>query len=111
MSSDAPDWAALQRSAPFQQLVAQRGRFVRYASAALLSWFAIFLAVIGAAPAVAGTVVVAGMTIGFLLGLSQLVLAWLLTWGYLRLSNRRWSRLEQSVRELAAAGATPEVAR
>lgn len=111
MSSDAPDWAVLQQSAPFQQLVAQRGRFVRYASAALLSWFAIFLAVIGAAPAVAGTVVVAGMTVGFLLGLSQFVVAWLLTWGYLRLSNRRWARLEHSVRELATAGTTPGVAR
>ncbi|WP_224391206.1 DUF485 domain-containing protein [Pseudonocardia sp. ICBG1293] len=111
MSSDAPDWEALHRSAPFQQLVAERGRFVRYAGAALLVWFATFLAVIGGAPAVAGTVVAAGMTVGFLLGLSQFVVAWLLTWAYLRRSNRRWAPLEQRVRELAAAGAEPEAAR
>ena len=111
MSSDVHDWVALQRSASFQQLVAQRGRFVRFASIALLSWFAVFLVVIGSAPAVAGTVVVAGMTVGFLLGLSQFVLAWSLTWGYLRLSDRKWAPIEQRVRELAAAGATPEAAR
>ena len=104
------DWARVRRSEPFQELVARRGRFVRTAVLVLLGWFAVFLVVIGAAPALAGTVVVAGMTVGFLLGLSQFVLAWILTWRYLRLSEERFAPLEDQVRALAAgAGDATEV--
>lgn len=103
--SPAIDWSAVQRSAEFRALVARRGRFVRVAAAAILTWFAVFLAVVGAAPALAGTVVVAGMTVGFLLGLSQFVLAWFLTWRYLRLSTTVFSGLEDRVLALAAARA------
>jgi uncharacterized membrane protein (DUF485 family) len=97
------DWTLVRESEPFQKLVAERGRFVRTAALVLLGWFAVFLAVIGAAPGLAGTVVVAGMTLGFLLGLSQFVLAWFLTWRYLRLSTTRFAALEDEVRALAAA--------
>jgi uncharacterized membrane protein (DUF485 family) len=108
------DWTALRRSDAFQDLVGGRGRFVRTAVIALLGWFAVFLAVVGAAPALAGTVVVAGMTVGFLLGLSQFGLAWFLTWRYLRLSNQRFSGLEEQVRAIAAVGSgtdAPKVTR
>ena len=100
------DWTRVRRSEPFQELVARRGRFVRTAVLVLLGWFAVFLVVIGAAPALAGTVVVAGMTVGFLLGLSQFVVAWVLTWLYLRRSAERFSPLEDRVRALAAGDAT-----
>jgi uncharacterized membrane protein (DUF485 family) len=101
------DWTALRRSDAFQDLAGGRGRFVRTAVIALLGWFAVFLAVVGAAPALAGTV-------GFLLGLSQFGLAWFLTWRYLRLSNQRFSGLEEQVRAIAAVGSgtdAPEVTR
>lgn len=105
---DAPvDWHAVYASPEFRRLASIRGRFVRTAVLALLGWFAVFLAVVGAAPDVAGQVVVAGMTVGFLLGLSQFVLAWFLTWRYLRLSASVFSPLEDGV--VAAAGATAEV--
>jgi uncharacterized membrane protein (DUF485 family) len=110
---DAPpavDWTTVRRSEPFQQLLSRRGRFVRIATAVLLGWFAVFLAVVGAAPGLAGTVVFAGMTVGFVLGLSQFVLAWFLTWRYLRVSAREFSGLEDRVRLLAQATAV-EVAR
>jgi uncharacterized membrane protein (DUF485 family) len=100
------DWTLLRQSEPFQELAAQRGGFVRTAVLVLLGWFAVFLVVVGAAPGLAGTVVVAGMTVGFLLGLSQFVLAWFLTWRYLRLSASRFAALEEQVRALAA-GAAP----
>ena len=95
------NWAAVRQSEPFQELVARRGRFVRTAALVLLGWFAALLVVVGAAPGLAGTVVVSGMTVGFLLGLSQFVLAWFLTWRYLRLSTSRFSPLEDEVRALA----------
>jgi uncharacterized membrane protein (DUF485 family) len=98
----AIDWTAIHRSEPFRELVVRRGRFVRIAAASILGWFAVFLIVIGAAPELAGTVVVGGMTVGFLLGLSQFVLAWLLTWRYLRLSTTVFSGLEAQVVRLAA---------
>ena len=95
------DWSAVQESEEFQELVARRGRFVRIAAASILAWFAVFLVVIGAAPQAAGTEVVAGMTVGFLLGLSQFVLAWFLTWRYLRLSTTVFSGLEDRVLRIA----------
>ncbi|MHA6622693.1 DUF485 domain-containing protein [Pseudonocardia sp. DLS-67] len=84
-------------SPEFRRLASVRGRFVRTAVLAQPGWFAVFLVLIGAAPAVAGQVVVAGMTVGFLLGLSQFVLAWLLTWRYLRLSESVFSPLKDGV--------------
>ncbi|MDN5932929.1 MAG: DUF485 domain-containing protein [Pseudonocardia sp.] len=99
------DWSAVHDSEQFRDLVARRGRFVRIAAASILTWFVVFLVVIGAAPQVAGTVVVAGMTVGFLLGLSQFVLAWFLTWRYLRLSTTVFSGLEDRVLALAAVRA------
>ncbi|MHA6794778.1 DUF485 domain-containing protein [Pseudonocardia bannensis] len=98
----APDWRAVHASVPFRELVARRGRFVRAATAAVLGWFAVFLLVVGIAPALAGQVVVAGMTVGFLLGMSQFVVAWLLTWRYLTLSATVFSGLEAAA---LAAGA------
>jgi uncharacterized membrane protein (DUF485 family) len=90
-------------SPEFRQLTRVRGRFVRRAVVALVAWFAAFLLIVGAAPSVAGAVVLAGMGVGFLFGLSQFVFAWLITWRYLRLSKRVSSQLEASV--VAAAGA------
>lgn len=100
-----PDWAAIRRSEPFTELVTRRSRFIRTAATVLLGWFAVFLAVIGAAPGLSGTVVVAGMTVGWLLGLSQFVLAWFLTWRYLRLSASVFAPLEEQVRALAGVNA------
>jgi uncharacterized membrane protein (DUF485 family) len=105
----AIDWSKIHASEPFRELVVRRGRFVRVAAASILGWFAVFLVVIGAAPELAGTVVVAGMTVGFLLGLSQFVLAWFLTWRYLRLSTTVFSGLEAQVVRLATAPAAPVV--
>jgi uncharacterized membrane protein (DUF485 family) len=99
------DWHALYASPEFRQLAGVRGRFVRRAVVALLGWFVVFLVVVGAAPGVAGHVLVAGMTVGFLLGLSQFVLAWFLTWRYLRLSASMFSGLEDGVVAVASAGA------
>ncbi|GAA2881319.1 hypothetical protein GCM10010472_44300 [Pseudonocardia halophobica] len=111
--SQEVDWTTLRASEPFQELLAHRSRFVRAASTVLLCWFVVFLAVIGAAPDFAGTVVFAGLSVGFLLGLSQFVLAWFLTWLYLRAANTRFAPLEDQVRALTEAAATegPEVAR
>lgn len=100
--SDRYDWHAVYRSPEFARLADRRGRFVRASVFALLGWFAVFLTVLGAAPALAGTVVFAGMTVGFLLGLSQFVLAWLLTWRYLRMSETVFAGLETAA--VAAAG-------
>jgi uncharacterized membrane protein (DUF485 family) len=98
------DWRTVHDSAEFRRLSRARGRFVRGAAVVLLAWFAVFLLVVGAAPGVAGTVLLAGMSVGFLLGLSQFVLAWFLTWRYLRLSERVFSPLEEDV--VAVAGAS-----
>ena len=98
------DWHAVYDSPEFRQLAGVRSRFVRRAVVVLLGWFAVFLAVVGVAPSVAGEVVVAGMTVGFLLGLSQFVLAWWLTWRYLRLSQSTFSPLEEAVVSVAGSG-------
>jgi uncharacterized membrane protein (DUF485 family) len=98
-------WHAVYASPEFRRLARVRSRFVRRAAVVLLGWFALFLVVVGAAPDVAGHVLVAGMTVGFLLGLSQFVLAWYLTWRYLRLSASLFSKLEGDVVAVATTGA------
>ena len=100
------DWHAVYASPEFRRLARVRSRFVRRAVVALLGWFVVFLVVVGAAPGVAGHVVVAGMTVGFLLGLSQFALAWFLTWRYLRLSTSVFSGLEHGVVAVAVPGAS-----
>jgi uncharacterized membrane protein (DUF485 family) len=92
-------------SPEFRRLASVRSRFVRRAVVVLLGWFAVFLVVVGVAPGGAGEVVVAGMTVGFLLGLSQFALAWWLTWRYLRLSESTFSPLEEAVVAVAGRGA------
>lgn len=99
------DWVAIRQSEAFVELATRRGRFVRTSAIVLLGWFAVFLVVIGVSPGLAGTVVFAGMSVGYLLGLSQFVLAWLLTWRYLRLSKSVFAPLEDRVRAMAAADA------
>jgi uncharacterized membrane protein (DUF485 family) len=98
-------WHALYASPEFRRLASVRSRFVRRAVVALLGWGVAFLVVVGAAPAFAGQPVVAGMTVGFVLGLSQFVLAWWLTWRYLRLSESVFSPLEDAVVAVAVPGA------
>jgi uncharacterized membrane protein (DUF485 family) len=97
-------------SEEFARLTSRRGRFVRSAAAAILGWFVVFLVVIGAAPDLAGQVLFAGMTVGLLLGLSQFVLAWIVTWRYLKLSDSVFSPLEDDVVAVATtsdAGVRP----
>src|SRR5918996_3936545 len=98
------DWHAVYASPEFRRLARVRSRFVRRAVVVLLGWFTAFLVVVGVAPGVAGEGVVAGMTVGFLLGLSQFVLAWWLTWRYLRLSEATFSPLEEAVVSVAGSG-------
>jgi uncharacterized membrane protein (DUF485 family) len=98
------DWHAVYDSPEFRRLASVRSRFVRRAVVVLLGWVTAFLVVVGVAPGAAGEVVVAGMTVGFLLGLSQFVLAWWLAWRYLRLSESVFSPLEEAVVAVAGAG-------
>ena len=103
-TQDAPiDWPAVYGSEEFARLTSRRGRFVRSAAAAILGWFVVFLVVIGAAPDLAGQVLFAGLTVGLLLGLSQFVLAWIVTWRYLKLSDSVFSPLEDDVVAVATA--------
>jgi uncharacterized membrane protein (DUF485 family) len=104
------DWHTVYGSEEFTRLATRRGRFVRSAAAAILGWFVVFLVVIGAAPDLAGQVLFAGMTVGLLLGLSQFVLAWIVTWRYLKLSDSVFSPLEDDVVAVATtsdAGVRP----
>jgi uncharacterized membrane protein (DUF485 family) len=91
------DWRAAHDLPQFKALRSRRNRFVRGAAATIFTWFLVFLLVIGAAPEFAATQVVPGITVGYLLGLSQFVLAWVVTWRYLRFSDRVLDRLEQEV--------------
>ena len=68
----------------------------------------------GIAPDLLGTEVVGSISLGFLGGITLIVVTWVVTWLYMRRSDSAWSPLEEqvkaSVRTTASARAEREEA-
>src|SRR5688572_11947054 len=95
------DWQAVERSGEFRELVARRRRFVVPATAFFLSWYVGFILLAGYAGGFMGHQIVDGLTIGYVLALTQFVMVWALGWAYLRYADR----VLDPLREAAAARA------
>ena len=95
------DWPAAERSPEFRELVRRRNRFVYPATAFFLAWYVGFILLAGYAPDFMGESVYEGLTVGYLLALSQFVMTWGLAWWYLRKSNREFDPLAEEARRVA----------
>jgi uncharacterized membrane protein (DUF485 family) len=88
------DWAAAARTPEFEELVRRRKRFVLPATIFFLAWYFGFIVLAGYAPDFMGEKFLTdGLTVGYVLALSQFVMTWGLAWAYLRKSDRDFDPL------------------
>ena len=91
------DWEAIERSREFQDLVRTRRRFVVPATIFFFVWYFGFVGLAGWAPDFMGRSVYQGLTVGYLLALTQFVMTWGLGWWYLRRADRKFDPLAAAV--------------
>ena len=83
------DWLAAERSPEFRELVKRKYAFVIPATIFFLAWYTGFILLAGYAPDFMGEeFLVDGLTVGYVLALSQFVMVWGLAAWYLRKSDR-----------------------
>ena len=95
------DWMAAERSEEFQKLVKSRRRFVVPATVFFLAWYFGFIVLAGYAPDFMGESVYEGLTVGYVLALTQFVMVWFLGWLYLRKADRDFDPLAERAAEVA----------
>ncbi len=104
----AYDYEALERSDEFQRLVRAKRRWVVPATAFFLLWYSAFILLAGYAEDFMGReFLFDGVTVGYVLALTQFVMVWVLAGWYLRKADRDFDPLEERVRALAEEGVLP----
>ena len=98
------DWVAAERSPEFQELVRRRRAFVVPATIFFLGWFLGFILLAGYAPEFMGESVYEGLTVGYVLALSQFVMVWVLSWMYLRRADKTFDPLAHRAAQVALEG-------
>ena len=95
------DWIAAERSPEFQELIRKKRRFVLPATIFFLTWYFGFIILAGYAEDFMGEYVYEGVTVGYLLALSQFIMVWTLGWLYLRKADRDFDPLARKAAETA----------
>jgi uncharacterized membrane protein (DUF485 family) len=96
------DWAAAERSPEFQELVRKRKAFVVPATIFFLAWYFGFVILAGYAPDFMGREFLTdGLTVGYVLALSQFVMTWALGAAYLRRADRDFDPLAERAAQVA----------
>jgi uncharacterized membrane protein (DUF485 family) len=106
--TDLVDWTRIERSPEFRELTARRHRFIAAAATVTFVSFAIYLGLATFATGFMGRTVLGGVPIAWLAAMSQVLVAWAVTWTYLRKADREFAPLEERVRERAGARFTRE---
>jgi uncharacterized membrane protein (DUF485 family) len=106
------DWVAIERSPEFRELVAKKRAFVVPATVFFLSWYFGFIILAGYAPDFMGSeFLVDGLTVGYVLALSQFLMTFVLGWLYVRRADRVFDPLSERAVKRAlerSPGATEE---
>jgi uncharacterized membrane protein (DUF485 family) len=119
------DWEAVERWPEFQELEHRRRSFVVPATIFFMAWYMGFILLAGYAPDFMGESVYQGLTVGYVLALTQFVMVAVLGVWYLRKAERDFDPLVAQILEKAAgsdlargerftrepAGTEPEVRR
>jgi uncharacterized membrane protein (DUF485 family) len=94
------DWEAVERSPEFRELVKKKNAFVIPATIFFLAWYFGFIILAGYAPDFMGREFITdGLTVGYVLALSQFVMTWVLGWMYLRRADRDFDPLAERARQ------------
>jgi uncharacterized membrane protein (DUF485 family) len=100
------DWQAVERSPEFRELVRRKKAFVIPATIFFMAWYFGFIILAGYAPDFMGREFLTdGLTVGYVLALSQFVMTWLLGWMYLRRADKVFDPLAGRAREAAMRAA------
>ena len=98
------DWEGVERTSTFRELVHKRRSFVVPCTIFFLVYYMLFIALAGYAQDFMGERVTGGLTVGYLLALTQFVMVWGLGWAYLRKSARDFDPLRERVVRDAEGG-------
>ena len=85
------DWEAIERSPEFRALVASRRRFVALWGGAAVSLCVALVLVAYLAPDALGD------ALGWVVGVGLIVLTWVVSYAYLRKSDRDWAPMERRI--------------
>ncbi|MEA2651876.1 MAG: hypothetical protein QOI85_1597 [Chloroflexota bacterium] len=91
------DWAAIEREPEFQELVRARRSFVIPGTIFFLSWYMGFVILTAVAPGFMGERVYQGLTVGYVLALTQFLMVLVLGIMYLRKSEKVFDPLAARV--------------
>ena len=91
------DWKAIEAQPEFRDLVARRRRFVVPATIFFLAWYFGFIVLAGYAPDFMGESVYEGLTVGYVLALTQFLMVAVLGLWYLRYSERELDPLRAQI--------------
>jgi uncharacterized membrane protein (DUF485 family) len=96
------DWVAAERSPEFRELIKKKRAFVVPATIFFLSWYFGFILLAGYAPDFMGREFLTdGLTVGYVLALTQFIMTWGLGWLYLRKADRDFDPLAERAAEVA----------
>lgn len=96
------DWRAAERSPEFRELVKKKRAFVVPATIFFLAWYFGFIILAGYAPDFMGREFLTdGLTVGYVLALSQFVMTWVLGAWYLRKADRDFDPLAERAAQVA----------
>lgn len=95
------DWVAAERSPEFRDLIRKRRNFVLPATIFFLAWYFGFIILAGYAPSLMGESVYEGLTVGYVLALTQFIMTWVLAGWYVRRSGRTFDPLSRKAAETA----------
>jgi uncharacterized membrane protein (DUF485 family) len=98
------DWSAIERAPEFQELVHRRRAFVLPATAFFLTWYMGFIVLTAVAPDFMGDRIYEGLTVGYVLALTQFLMVLVLGIWYLRKSDREFDPLAARVVERYGGG-------
>ncbi len=104
------DWIAIERSPEFRELVTKKKAFVLPATVFFLSWYFGFIILAGYAPDFMGREFIwDGLTVGYVLALSQFLMTFVLGWAYVRRADRVFDPLAERAVRKALEGTPDEV--
>jgi uncharacterized membrane protein (DUF485 family) len=93
--AEGNDWEVVEGSAEFGELTSARRRLVVPLLAVFVVWFGGYLLLTAYAHGFMGESIYRGFTVGYLLALSQIAMAWILAWIYIRAATSRIEPLRE----------------
>lgn len=95
MTTDTPDWAAIERTPEFRALVRAKRAFIIPATLFFVAYYFALPALVGYWPDLMSTRVAGNINLAYLFALSQFVMAWVIMAVYIHRAQRYDRMVEQ----------------